>query len=220
MTATGTWCALVPQKALATAKGRIALPADQRRLLATAMLRDTVAALEATPAVSRVYLLWEDSADRPVLPGSATVRHVEAGGHSLNGAVRLGAEAARRAHPGSNLVVVPSDLPALAPAELTAFLARAARYRRAFLADADATGTSLLTVTGDAPLLPSYGPNSRDRHGASGARELASDDLPSLRRDVDDLAALDEAMRLGCGVHTTCSVLDGTSRPVASGATG
>jgi 2-phospho-L-lactate guanylyltransferase len=208
MTSTGTWCALVPQKALSRAKGRIALPVDQRRVLATAMLRDTVAALEATPAVVRVYLLWDDAADRPVLPGSDTLRHVAAAGRTLNGAVQLGAEAARRAVPGCDLVVVPSDLPALAPAELTAFLARAGRYGSAFLADADGAGTSLLTVTGNVPLLPSYGPSSRERHVASGACELTSEDLPSLRRDVDDLATLDEAMRLGCGPHTSSSVLE------------
>jgi 2-phospho-L-lactate guanylyltransferase len=220
MTAAGTWCALVPQKALSKAKGRIALPAEQRRVLATAMLRDTVAALEATPTVARVFLLWDDPADRPVLPESDTRRHVAADGHTLNDALQLGVERARRAVPGCSLVVVPSDLPALDPAELAAFLARAGRYRRAFLADADATGTSVLTVTGDVALLPSYGPNSRERHAASGSCELTSDDLPSLRRDVDDLATLDEAMGLGCGPHTISSVLDRTSRPLELRATG
>lgn len=220
MTVADTWCALVPQKALSKAKGRIALPAEQRRVLATAMLRDTVAALEATAAMVRIFILWDDAADRPVLPETATVGHVVAAGHSLNGAVRLGVDRARRALPGCNVVVVPSDLPALNPAELTTFLARAGRYRRAFLADADATGTSVLTVTGDGPVLPSYGPNSRQRHVASGSYDLTSDDLPSLRRDVDDLATLDEAMRLGCGLHTSSSVLNRTSRPLQLGATG
>jgi 2-phospho-L-lactate guanylyltransferase len=220
MTATGTWCALVPQKALSKAKGRIALPAEKRRVLATAMLRDTVAALEGTSTVARVFILWDDVADSRVLLESDTLQHVAAVGHSLNDAVQLGVERARRAVPGCNVVVVLSDLPALDPAELTAFLARAGRHRRAFVADADATGTSVLTVTGDVPLLPSYGPNSRERHVASGACELTSDDLPSLRRDVDDLAMLDEAIRLGCGVHTISSVLDMTSRPLEQGATG
>ncbi len=201
MTAT-TWCALVPQKSFALAKGRIALPVRDRRALATAMFLDTVAALEATPSVAQVFVVWDDVRDLDDLAVSETIQHVVARRHHLNAAIDAGACCARIIAPACGLVVVPSDLPSLDPDELGRFLARASHHGRAFLADADDVGTSIIAATGGSPLRTAYGPQSRWAHAASGAMEIPGADLPTLRRDVDDLASLGSAIRLGCGPHT------------------
>jgi 2-phospho-L-lactate guanylyltransferase len=208
VSARSTWCAVVPQKALARAKGRLKLAPGDRRRLAVAMLRDTVDALAATPGMVQTFVLWDDHKDIHVLSASGTVRHVVTEGHNLNESLEIGVALARQVVPGCHVVVVPSDLPALQPTELTAFLARAVIHPRSFLADSTSVGTSMLTVTGEAPLLPAYGPHSRSLHVASGAHELSSDDLSTLRHDVDDLAGLGAATALGCGAHTIAALFE------------
>ena len=196
------WCALVPQKALAGAKGRLELQPQQRRAVATAMLRDTVAALASTPAVHRIVVLWDDPADRSVLP---TVAALSTQGRGLNESLQMGAEAARSQFPGLGVLVVPGDLPALDPAELALCLERAARVPRAYLPDAAATGTTILTANRGCSLLPAYGGTSAAAHAATGAYSLSVSGLDSLRADVDDLESLTRALALGCGHHTTTS---------------
>ena len=199
-----SWCALVPQKALHAAKGRLALPPDDRRAVATAMLLDTVAALESTAAVARVIMLWDDDEDRDILPAVASL---STRGHGLNQSLEIGAERARCEFPGLALVVVPGDLPSLDAADLALCLERASRFCRAYLPDLAATGTTLLTATEDFPLLPAYGASSAANHAASGAYPLNVTGLDSLRADVDDLKSLARAMMLGAGHHTlaTCA---------------
>ena len=68
------------------------------------------------------------------------------------------------------------------------------------MADAAGTGTVLLAAAGTA-LLPAFGAGSARRHAESGARRLDGR-WPSLRRDVDTVADLAEAVRLGLGRHT------------------
>lgn len=193
------WCALVPQKSLSRAKARLELPRQQRRAIATAMLRDTVTAVRVTVDIQRVLVLWDDEADSAVLPG---VDSLVTRGQGLNRSLEVGAAAARSHHPGCGVVVVPGDLPALDPRELAICLERASRHCRAYLADEVGTGTTILTATPDVPLLPAYGAGSAAHHAATGAHSLDPDDLDSLRADVDDLESLARAMARGRGNHT------------------
>lgn len=193
------WCALVPQKALASAKSRILLPDRQRRDVATAMLRDTVSALGATGDVDEVVVLWDDDGDRCVLPG---VRSVSTAGLGLNASLDRGLAAARAELPGRAVVVVPGDLPGLDPVELARGLARASGLGRAYLPDRRGTGTTLLTATAGCPLLPAYGEGSAARHAATGAAALDPAGLDTVRADVDDLDSLVAALGRPCGPHT------------------
>jgi 2-phospho-L-lactate guanylyltransferase len=200
-----TWCAMIPQKSLATAKGRIRLPDEPRRAVATAMLRDTVAAVAATAGVEEVIVLWDDDEDRRVLPG---VSSLSVHGLGLNASLYRGAAEARTL-PGRGVFVVPGDLPALDPIELAGCLDRASRFPRAYLHDMRSTGTTILTATEDFPLLPAYGEGSAAGHAATGAHPLSVTDSDTLRTDVDDLDSLAAALALGCGHHTlaTCASL-------------
>jgi 2-phospho-L-lactate guanylyltransferase len=193
------WCALVPQKAFSRAKARLELPADCRRALAVAMLRDTVAAVCATTAVERVIVLWDDDADRLTVPA---VDGVSAAGLGLNGSLEKGAAAARHRFPHLDVLVVPGDLPALDPRELGVCLAHASEHPRAYLTDARGDGTTLLTATGDLNLLPAYGKGSAAGHAATGAAPMPGVGVESARTDVDDLESLARALGLGCGPHT------------------
>ncbi|MBI2242909.1 MAG: 2-phospho-L-lactate guanylyltransferase [Nocardioides sp.] len=192
------WCAVVPQKALASAKSRTGLADAQRRELATALLRDTVAALEETPAVDAVLVLWDDELDRVVLPD---VRSVRVAGLGLNASLERGAAVALDRLPGRGIVVVPGDLPALDPAELGHCLAEAARFRRAFLPDREGTGTTVLTA-GGGDLRPAYGAGSASRHAATGAVPLDVAGVDTVRADVDDLDSLAAVLGGRCGRHT------------------
>lgn len=169
------------------------------------MLRDTVAALHVTPGVRRVVVLWDDDADRDVLPG---VPGVSVRGMGLNDSLAKGAEVVRASYPGHELVVVPADLPGLDPAELGMVLAEASQFPRAFLTDADDEGTTILTVTGDNPLLPSYGKESSLRHAAGGARPLTISPSATLRADVDSIDALATVLLRSGGQHTRAICVD------------
>jgi len=94
-----------------------------------------------------------------------------------------------------------SDLPALRPEELAAALGAADGLPRAFVADAQGTGTTLLTAV-DVPLRPAFGPASAAVHRAGGAVPLAGT-WPGLVRDVDTDADLRAALALGAGPRTT-----------------
>src|SRR5581483_10679606 len=79
-------------------------------------------------------------------------------------------------------------------------LRAAAETPLGYVADAQATGTTLLTARPGARMEPAFGPGSAARH----ARVASA--LPGgagLRRDVDTEADLGAALRLGLGPHTS-----------------
>jgi len=200
---TGAWGAVVPVKLLALAKSRLSSYGDSARTdLALAFADDVVAAALACPAVRRVVVVTDDvrAAEALRRPGTGVVADLPGAG--LNPALTHGAAMLRAGDPALGVVALTSDLPALRAADLGEALARVAG--RAFVADTDGVGTTLLAATGGVALQPAYGPASRRAHLASGAVELTAP--PSLRRDVDTPADLQEALRLGVGPRTAAAV--------------
>ncbi|MFC6288409.1 2-phospho-L-lactate guanylyltransferase [Nocardioides sp. GCM10027113] len=193
---------LVPAKPPAAGKTRLrGLPDGVRRDLAEAFALDTVAACLATDGVDHVMAVTDDAgfARRLAAMGCAVLPDGVA--DDLNGTlVQAAVEAARR-WPVSRVAAVCADLPALRPADLALALRRASSHAQAFVADAEATGTTCYVADLGA-FRPAFGPDSRTQHLALGAVEIRDDtagDLASLRRDVDDLEDLEEAHRLGLG---------------------
>jgi 2-phospho-L-lactate guanylyltransferase len=76
------------------------------------------------------------------------------------------------------------------------------RHETAFVPDVEGTGTTLLTAKRPALLQPKFGVGSASAHASSGAVRLAGWGLSRVRRDVDSVADLFEAARLGVGEHT------------------
>jgi 2-phospho-L-lactate guanylyltransferase len=147
-----SWSVVIPAKRLAVAKTRLrpltdALGAAHDELV-LALLTDTVAAAAACPAVTELLVVTDDPSAADVVRelGARIVPDVPDRG--LNPALAYGARSAS----GDAVAALSSDLPALRPDELTAALGAAAGSARAFVADAQGTGTTLLTAV-DTELL-------------------------------------------------------------------
>jgi 2-phospho-L-lactate guanylyltransferase len=117
----------------------------------------------------------------------------------LNGTLRQAAAEAHRRWPHLRPVAVCADLPALRPVELGAVLDAMAGPHPWFVADAAAVGTTIYAAAYD-EFDPRFGPGSRAAHLDAGAREAEA--APSVRRDVDDLDDLRDALALGVGPRT------------------
>ncbi len=210
------WCLVVPVKRLSVAKTRLGPPYDaQRRALALAFALDTTIAALACPLVTSVQVVTDEPEAAAALRAVGAVvtgDHPDAG---LNPALAHGAAQAAGAHPGSYVGTLAADLPALRPAELSAALQLAARHQRAFVRDAQGSGTTLLLARHTELLRPMFGPDSAARHAASGAVEVPADTLPSLRRDVDTADDLDAAATLGVGPWTARALADVGARSQA-----
>ena len=199
---------VVPVKRLDAAKTRLRGAADRgagdpgaHTRLALALAHDTVAAARSASRVRSVLLVSSD----PVVAAEFAAIGVEVVPDGpvpgLNPAYAHGAALLRARDPRSAVGALQADLPALTPRELDAALAAAAGRPRAFVADADGTGTVLLVAAPGVALDPRFGAGSAARHAASGAVALAGD-WPGLRRDVDTPADLREATALGLGTAT------------------
>jgi 2-phospho-L-lactate guanylyltransferase len=196
------WSVVVPVKTLVAAKTRLAEAAGPyRAALAVAVACDTVTAALACPPVRRVVVVTADPvpAERLAALGAHVVDDPLRG---LNAALRAGATAAVRLAPGDHVAALQADLPALRPAELARVLAAAEQFEQAFLPDAVEVGTTCYTARRGEPFRPAFGGASRARHLAGGAKELLLDGVASVRRDVDTIEDLRDALALGVGPHT------------------
>ncbi|MEY2475988.1 MAG: 2-phospho-L-lactate/phosphoenolpyruvate guanylyltransferase [Actinomycetota bacterium] len=211
------FAALVPVKPPAFAKSRLAeLGDDARRDLATAFAADTVAAAVACDPVERVLVVTDDHELARGLAGLGVDVLPDGTSEDLNGTLRLAAAEAHRRWPGLRLLALCADLPSLRPAELAAALVEAASRPLAFVADQDGVGTTAVMAADVATFTPAFGPASRQRHLDAGAHEIDGIDVPTLRRDVDDPAALQHALALGVGPRTALvsTLLGLRARPV------
>jgi 2-phospho-L-lactate guanylyltransferase len=196
---------VIPVKRLPDAKTRLAaLCGEHRAALALAFASDTVAAALASPAVAAVFVVTGDAqvALRLRCLGARIVP--DEGVAGLNGAVEAGRRLALADDPHRRIAALTADLPGLLTRELTQVLA-SAPAARAFVADAPGSGTTLLLSDPHGTLRPCFGVNSRYAHEAGGALLLA-DAGRSLRRDVDTVEDLEEAVRLGVGRHTAATL--------------
>lgn len=201
------WTLVIPLKPLARAKSRLAPAAGEglRPALALAFAEDTVAAALASAAVRDVVVVTDDvRAGRELAALGARIAP-DTPGTGLNAALDHGIAVVRAARPDAPVAALNADLPALRPAELTRALDRAAAFPRAFLPDAAGIGTTLLSGSPGTELRPLFGPDSRARHTASGAVELALADVDSVRQDVDTGDDLRVALALGVGPHTAAA---------------
>ena len=201
---------LVPLKALAEAKGRLAPEVGplQRRLLAIAMFEDVIAALQAVPALTAPVVV---SPDREVWRRADAMgcRVVEEppGAGGLNAALAAAAKAVSNA----SLLVVAADLPLASAAGLERVLAAEAPV--AVVPSADGAGTNVLAWRDPASFAPSFGPASAARHLAVPGAVRVDDPGLSLDVDtVDDLRTV--AGRLGPSSVTARRLRDLDMLPV------
>jgi 2-phospho-L-lactate guanylyltransferase len=197
-----TWSLVIPVKVLARAKSRLTgLPAGDREKLALAMVADTLAAAVAAGPVASVVVVTDDPAVRAEAAAHQAVVLPDAPAAGLNEALAFGAREARVRWPGRGVAALAADLPALQSAELAIALTAAAAGR-AFVPDAEGTGTTMYAAPPGAAFEPLFGRNSRARHVAAGLAELDLPGLRGLRRDVDTTAELRLAAAIGLGPRT------------------
>ncbi|MEZ0090677.1 2-phospho-L-lactate guanylyltransferase [Streptacidiphilus sp. EB129] len=195
---------LLPLKPPALAKSRLAAAVGPLRPeLALAFALDTVAAALRTPGVARVLVVTRDQRAGAALAAAGALVLADEPEGGLNAALAHGAAVARARHRADWVAAISADLPALRPAELQLVLRAAAARPRAFLADTQRVGTTLLSAAPGNALDPRFEGESRLRHAASGAYELTLREVPSVRRDVDTPDDLRAALALGAGPHTS-----------------
>ncbi|MEO6200909.1 MAG: 2-phospho-L-lactate guanylyltransferase [Cryobacterium sp.] len=217
------WVAVVPVKGRPHAKTRLGDHPERARL-ADAFALDTVAALLAASAVDRVVVVTADAALAAllaelgalvvpeVLQPSAPDAHAGPSGPAvdrpdpLNAAITQGVDAARASWPGCGIAVVTGDLPALTVADVEAALGLAAAHRLSMVADEEGTGTTALFALAGVPFGPRFGLGSRATHEAAGHVPLGLPATASIRRDVDTVDNLAEALHHGVGVHTSALI--------------
>ena len=199
------WTVVVPVKGTAEGKSRMSPGVDsaRRALLAEAFALDTLAAVRDTPSVGRVVVVTDPdsgpaAARRATALRAAGAEIVADPGGGLNPAIAAGLEAAGDAH----RAVLLGDLPALLPHDLAAALAAAEAHPLAVVADAQGTGTTLVTARPGAVLVPRFGAGSAGRHREAGHIVLDVPADSTLRLDVDTEADLAEAVARGVGPHT------------------
>lgn len=192
------WTVVVPVKDARRGKSRLSpvLPDDERERFVRSMALDTLAAAAAADEVERVVLVTPD----PLLGswaqrGGAVVIDEPPGG-GLDAAVLAGVAHARLLDPAAAVAVLLGDLPRLLPDDLDAALRLAALLPRAHVADAQGTGTTLLTAAAGVEPRPAFGAGSSARHAAAGHVRLDAPTTSTLRHDVDDPADLDTLVDL------------------------
>jgi 2-phospho-L-lactate/phosphoenolpyruvate guanylyltransferase len=195
------YVALVPVKPPALGKSRlVGLADDDRRALAAAFALDTVAACVAAATIERVLVATDDARFSVELGGLGAVTIPDGVAMDLNGTLRQSAAEARRRWPDLVPVALTADLPAVRAEDLDEALGSVDAGEPAYVADTDGLGTTLYTAAYD-DFDPHFGPGSALAHDATGARPITAS-LPRLRRDVDDLGDLHDALALGVGART------------------
>lgn len=195
------WAVVVPVKRLSVAKSRLAAYGDRtRRELALAFAVDVVNAAQRCASVRRILVVTDDELAAATLEALGATVAPDSPDDGLNPALAHGADLLRAECGDCGVATLSSDLPALRPQDLAAVLASVPAGGRAFVSDADASGTTLLAAAPGVALRPLYGGGSRQRHLESGAVELPG--TPALRRDVDTPDDLRQALALGVGDST------------------
>lgn len=194
------WTIVVPVKPAATGKSRLAGAGADREALARAIALDTIAAAAAATRVAEVVVVTDDPGVAAGVAAMDGVRVVAEADHAgLDAAVAIGV---RSAGQGPRAALL-GDLPALRPEDLDAALIAADDLERAVVTDAEGTGSTLVTARAGAVWLSAFGEDSAARHGLLGCAVL---DLPAdstLRRDVDTVDQLADAIALGVGPRTS-----------------
>lgn len=159
--------AIVPVKPFGEAKSRLgpALAPGVRQALVRALLGRSLGVLAQVPAVGQVLVVSRDS-QALALAGTYGARALpEPAPGGLNQALHAGTAAAL-AGGATSVLVLPTDLPLLAPADLSALLAEpgGAGPALAISPDRHGTGTNALWVRPPGWLAYAFGPGSFDRH--------------------------------------------------------
>jgi 2-phospho-L-lactate guanylyltransferase len=202
-----SWTVVIPLKPPGVGKSR--LGADPS--LARAIALDTVDAASRAYQVSRLIVVTADerlASEVKELHKDAEVI-IESAARGIASAIAVGLHHV----PGDgDRAVLLGDLPGLLPEDLDVALDLAADVDRAFVRDAEGTGTTLVTARSGIPFAEHFGLGSAEAHRAAGFVDLDIPARSTLRYDVDDAAQLEALALRGLGTRTRAQ-LDGSGAP-------
>ena len=194
------WIVIVPVKPSAIGKSRLDGAGVDRAELARAIALDTIEAASAARGVAAVIVVTDDAGVGAAAAQFPRVRVIPEGTErGLNAALSTGAAAAGEHAPRAALL---GDLPALRGDDLAVALEAAASVDRSVVADAEGTGSTLVTARAGTVWQAAFGPDSFARHTELGCVPLTVAHASTLRRDVDTSAQLEAAAGLGLGART------------------
>jgi 2-phospho-L-lactate guanylyltransferase len=185
-----TLWAIVPVKPLRSGKTRLAtvLTQEQRTDLNQRLLVHTVDALKAIPEIEHVLVVSRDPAALSLARehGARTVK--ESGAPKLNVALARAA-AIVKSYGARGVLIVPADLPLIAPDDVRAMLKFADQPPVVVVApDHRRKGTNALLVCPVGLIEYEFGPGSFRRHcqrALQASARLEVCELPSLALDMD-----------------------------------
>jgi 2-phospho-L-lactate/phosphoenolpyruvate guanylyltransferase len=181
-------CAILPVKSLRNAKQRLNgfLSIDDRETLARLLFRQTLAALCAAQGIDRVVVTTSDAevSHHARCAGVTVFEEIDQVSHSVS----ADAACLRAKDMGaSTAILVPIDVPTVAPADFTR-LADAARPGLIVVPSADGTGTNALVRTPPDCIHSRFGPGSFRAHCDQAIASGLTLDvlrLPGLMFDID-----------------------------------
>jgi 2-phospho-L-lactate/phosphoenolpyruvate guanylyltransferase len=186
---------VIPVRGGGLGKSRLDVDPARRRALATAFAGDTVEAARAAALVGDLIVVGE-------LEETPTgVRVIPDPEEGLLAAVAAGLALLARMSPGPAAVLL-GDLPSLGSRDLDHALVAAASHERAFVPDAEGSGTVLIVARSATGHAAAFGADSAARHRAAGYVELSVPVDSGLRRDVDTIDQLRAAAAHGLGART------------------
>lgn len=197
------WTLVIPVKPAAIAKSRLLIDGIDKPTLARAIALDTIEAASRCDRVAQIVVVTADSVITEQLQTFNSVRVVADDARGLMAAIELGLTHTERS---TARAVMLGDLPALRPEQLSIALARATTIERAFVPDADGTGTSLATARAGVPLQTKFGPSSAAAHSTAGFTEVRLPAASGLRRDLDTIEHLELARGYGFGPRTAALI--------------
>lgn len=206
------WTVVLPVKGLEHAKRRLAPDVGSWRMsLAAAFAADTLEATLASADVLRVLVVGGEGIAGSTLAQPRVTQLPDVG--DLDAAVSRGTTWAREQVPHCPILVLQADLPCLRASDLENLVDAAPATRPGVLADAEGLGTVALTLPAGTSLSTAFGAGSFAHHVRAGADPIDVR-APHLRRDVDTLEHLRDAVRLGVG-RATRQVLERMQFPSA-----
>jgi 2-phospho-L-lactate guanylyltransferase len=189
------------------------LPRRHRVALAHAFATDVVSVAIGAAGPGGVLVVTDDDGIAKLAGDLHAVAVAEPRAAGLNPALLQGRDAALRLRPGSAIVALQGDLPAIKLEELSSAIEEAeTRPTASFVPDATGDGTALLHWPDAVTFRPMFGEHSAQRHRDDGDVDLTADFLKpgerwaGLRRDVDTTADLRAAIALGVGPATRAVV--------------
>jgi len=176
------WSVVIPVKPAEAAKSRLSVPGIDRVALARAIAVDTVAVAAGARGIDRVLVVTADADTARALAALPRVEVVPDTAQGLRAAIALGL---RMAGEGVPRAVLLGDIPAAEAWQLDHALRLAATAGRAFVPDAEETGTVLATARPGVAFEPLFGEGSAAAHASAGFTALELPASWGLRRDVD-----------------------------------